>query len=122
MRESENMKNEPTEVAMNDEDLWDAIVGSGAGSYPWYTRWVIVDPTHNTEALDVLIDCEDVRESATLTPGTIRRAIESLVDGDYNIQIVNDIDWSDPDGDTMIDADVADCIIQYAVLGDVVFG
>ena len=113
-----------TEIALSDNDLYTAIFGSGADIYPWYdlfdtagydSAWV---PNHTNARIRIRM--ADVHEQADLAIGRIRRAIDDLVrDGNPT---VSSVDWSDPECDSDVDANIADCIIQYAVLGEVMFG
>jgi hypothetical protein len=110
------------QVNLSDEALFETIAGAGATyTYGWYLETEIdLDALRLKVVLD---NGEDGRESATLTPGTIRRVINTCFDErpDYT-HAVRSIDWSDPECDSEVDADVADTIIQYAVLGRVIFG
>lgn len=109
-------------IAMNDEDLFMSIWGSGANTYGWYldTKLVL-----NNQTWYVRLDNgEGGSESATLTPSSIRRTIDTIVH-DETIQYcghVRNVDWDDVEAGSDIDADIADCIVQYAILGRVVFG
>jgi hypothetical protein len=105
-------------VNLTDDDLFLAVWGSGASSYPWYSRW---DVDEDARKLGVLIDLDGERESATLTVGTLRRSIEGVIEK-YPDSAVSHVDWADEECDSDVDADIADQIVQYAVLGDVVFG
>lgn len=104
------------DVNLSDSDLYDTIVGSGASTYPWYSNW---ESDEERLTLTVSIDCEGTKDGARLTVGTLRRAIASREWHDHRGV---PIDWSDPEVDSEVDADIADQIVQTAVLGDVVFG
>lgn len=108
-------------IAMSDEDLFWSVAGAGAEQYGWYYRYRD-DPAALT--IDVVLDNgEGGSESATLTPASIRRTIESIVlDQPEFTESVQNVDWSDEEAGSDIDADIADSIVQYAVLGRVVFG
>lgn len=107
-----------TKVNLSDEDLFTAIAGAGASQYPWYVRF---DIDWDALTLDVEIDLEDVQASSRLTPTGLRTTIAFLVDAN-TAPAVTQTAWSDPEVDSDVDADIADCVIQFALLGDVVFG
>lgn len=103
---------------LTDEAVFDAIAYSGASSYPWYHTYSIDE---DAQRLRVAIEADRGHEIAVLTVGTLRRAFDALLEERYP-GIRPDWDWDDEECDSNVDADIADCIIQQAVLGDVVFG
>ncbi len=113
----------PERIAMDDEELFMSIWGSGANQWEWYLN------THLDEAGQTwfvrLDNGEGGSESATLTPASIRRAIESIL-ADESIEYcwsVREVNWADADeSGAHVDANIADCIVQYAILGRVIFG
>lgn len=114
-KESENNM---TTINLSDEDVFGCVWGAMASQYPWYTEF---DGDDDAMRLHVVIDCEGVKESATLTPSAVRRAIEGCIEK-YPNSAVAHVDWSDPECGSDVDADIADQIIQFYVLGEVVFG
>lgn len=107
-----------TTVNLDDEALFTCIAGAGASTYCWYDRFV---PDWDGLKLHVKISLEDVEGEATLTPDSLRQTIAALVEAGIAYP-VNGVDWSDEECDSDVDADIADCVIQYALLNDVVFG
>lgn len=105
-------------INLTDEQVFDMVAGAGATSYSWYLKVAIVWDDHT---MSVTLDNGNGGiEGATLTPGTMRRAIEALDQAGH--PGTSWINWNDPECDSEVDADVADQIIQQAVLGDIVFG
>ena len=106
-------------INLDDEALFTAVCGAGASQWGWYYEF---DPDFDALKVKVTLDNgNDGRESATLTPGSLRRTVSAMC-ANRVAPSVADVRWSDPECDSDIDACIADCIIQYAVLGDVVFG
>jgi hypothetical protein len=102
--------------AFDDEEVWNLIWGSGFTQYSWY-REIRVDANARTMTVDI-DNGDDGIETAKLTVGALRRAVNDLV-RDENVYSFRFADnWLDPD----FDADMADQVVQYAVLGDIIFG
>ena len=115
-------------------ELFDAITGAGALEvYPWYVSHkfsltcgdrtgygsgnrcaVVMDTGETTPAGATLL------ARKVLTPAHLRRTIVKMLLDDH--PLVTTVDWGDPYCDTDVDADIADCIMQTAILGEVVFG
>lgn len=104
---------------LNNDEVFEAVAYAGASTYPWYESYVIEDDDE-AKRLRVVIADEGVRESGTLMASTMRRALDELLEKRH--PGVTHIDWNDDQCDVDVDADIADQIIQQAVLGDVVFG
>lgn len=102
---------------LSDIAAYDAIAYAGAEVYPWYMAWEVHE---QALVLHVEICLEGVTGAATLTVADLRKALQGLLDAGH--PGVQRTDWSDPQIDSEIDADLADQIVQYALLGDVVFG
>lgn len=111
-----------TTINLTDERLFTAVWGSGASySYGWYVKTHLDEDAQTWQV--VLESGNGGVESATLTPASIRRTIATIqAERPDFTSAVTRLDWSDPDVDSDVDADVADVIVQYAVLGEVIFG
>lgn len=106
-----------TTINLEDEDLFVAVFGAGADSYPWYSRF-----RYDEEALEasVAINCEGIAaEVDPIGPSHLRWAIRDMVAKGASL---GTIDFSDPECDSDFDAELADCIIQWVLLREVVFG
>ena len=106
-------------INLSDEDVFCAVAGAGASQYEWYHTFGI-DWENNRLTIRMDAEVDGDIEGAVLTPRSIRQAIRDL--HAVNYPCIVSIDWSDPECDSDLDADGADCIIQQAVLGKVVFG
>jgi len=108
------------QINLTDRALFEGITGAGASyTYDWYRRFSI-----DEEALTVAVHIENGMggvESATLTPAGLRRAVDAVIEANPGGGTAR-VDWADPECDSDIDADIADCIMQTAVLGEVVYG
>lgn len=103
----------------------EAVYGSGVLTYEWYTGC-----EKTVEGYVVTIDCEGEYGRKELTTSDILDAARKLLDerkyaavgddGSYTRLGLANLIALDYD-QTDIDADVADLILQTAVLGDVVF-
>lgn len=103
-------------INLNDQELHDAIYGSGAFSYGW---WLATDTDDGLNATITMDDGNDGRITKTLTLADIRAAIPGAA---AQCPIVAEVDWTDPECDSDVDANIADCILQFAMLGEVMFG
>jgi hypothetical protein len=114
---------DPT-IAIDKDSLWEAVIGAGALGYSWYISAQIDWDRHLAK---VSIETGEYNEPGatlvamrTLTKTMLARVVVELIKDDQ--PTITAIDWSDPEADGDIDADVADVIMQTALLGKVVFG
>jgi hypothetical protein len=98
-----------TKMIDKHELLEDHIFGSGALSYPW---WFDVQRPVSSESVYVTSE----QGVHTVTASKVRSAFVKLVmDG---FPALKGTDLADPD----IDAEMADCILQQACFGEVIYG
>lgn len=96
----------------------DHIYGSGFSTFPWYAEAAYDE---ETDVLTIVIDCEDERHERKLTSEDTWRAYQKLLRG-------GEIYFSSPESlkgeydEIDLDAGDTDCIVQQAVIGEVVFG
>lgn len=108
-------------IALNDTDLFTAVFGAGAGSYPWYRRF---NTNWDDLVADIIIEDPDNADNSIhrrLIPHDLRVAIEHIVTTGVAPNTAS-MRWSDPEVDSDVDADIADVIIQVAMLSDVAYG
>lgn len=114
----------PRTIPVTSDDLFWAVAGAGADTCPWYDVFGF-DEAARTIHVDILtdLDSEDPVEvkRATLTVTDLRRAIDGLA-AQYPNAIGGYIADECRDGDPDLDAEMADAVIQYAVLGNLVYG
>jgi hypothetical protein len=114
-------------INLNDEDLFLAMTGACSYFYSWYKQF---DYSHTFAGRPIVVVTMETGEETkagtptfatrTINAPLMRRALERLIsEGQPTICSVN---WSDPECDSEVDADVADVMFQYIILGDVVFG
>lgn len=114
-------------TAQNVDDVMETA------AYGAITYWATQPPRRLLEALPAghhLVVEEDTGEAHELTPAKIRQAIVEVAEGKHTNTVIRDYviaafdDWTAEDGIDCghIDADAADCIVQVACLGSVVYG
>lgn len=110
-------------INLDDEALFTAIWGSGASSYSWYFSTKLNEAAMTYTVTMESDAVEDLGVTVVLTPDVIRQTIVKILDEKPEYTgAVQHIDWSDPECDSDVDADVADVILQTAILGKVVYG
>lgn len=109
-----------TYVRWDDEETADTILGSGCLSeYPW---WVDVKGYNEEIGKSFTITSWDETGQKKMVTeirySQLRAIARAIVAGKHGVndRIINDIKRDD------IDADSADCILQIAVFGQVVYG
>ena len=108
-----------TQISLSDEALHTAVWGSGASSYEWYESF---DFSEDSLTITLVMETDDGgSERATLSVDALRRAIVSIHE-EMSSCVVCSVEWTDPECDSEVDADIADCIMQWCVLGDIVWG
>lgn len=112
----------PVEV----ENLLDSVLYAGAFStYPWYTTFresglkersyhVGITPAD----LDLVTPKDGVEVRAIISEGRLAEVIQKIIDN----RLPRHADITRAIREDDIDAELADVIIQYAVLGDIVLG
>lgn len=95
----------------------DYIHGSGYSQFPWYA-YNSYDEV--ADALTIVIDCEGEHHERTLTSADTWRAYKALL-REEEIYFSTDTHSGDYE-DIDLDAGDTDCIIQKAVMGEVIFG
>jgi hypothetical protein len=120
-----------TTINLSDEELFDGLTGACASFYSWYKdfqfSWYSEYDANTTPFVTVTMETGDETKAGVPTFATkrikaslMRKTIERLIqEGQPTVCSVN---WSDPECDSEIDANIADVVFQYIVLGDVVFG
>jgi hypothetical protein len=114
-----------TTINLNDEELFLALTGACCW-YSWYKNFDYAFTPAGKEFVTVTMETGNTTKSGVPTFATkniganlMRKTIERLVqEGQPTICSVN---WSDRECDSEIDANIADVVFQYIVLGDVVF-
>lgn len=96
------------------EDLQDHIVGSGASAFPWYHEGIGVERDGS-----FVFDLEDPDDETKTIHKVVTEA--EMVKAIEDLSLENEFVRRQVAGQD-IDADGADCIIQYAVYGKVIFG
>lgn len=118
-----SIKNDPI-AHLDDQRVWDCFLGSGALSYAWWISAV----TRGERVLDLGFELVDSRGTGRssglvrLTPDVLRTALRDLLGSEDTCYTVAALDWTDEEVDCDVDADVADCVLQQAAYGRVVFG
>lgn len=90
-----------------DEFLRDHILGSGMFTYPWWTGVEMTDDGVT------IMSWEGVH---TVTASKVRSTFVNMVMEGF--PALKGTDLSDPD----LDAGMADCVLQQAAFGDVIYG
>lgn len=114
----------PRTIAVTSGDLFTAVAEAGAEWYEWYHSYVIDD---EAGTLTVAIDTGEGDYDAPtlrrcrLKAADMRRAIDALA-AKYPDAVGGDIAAECRSGDPDIDCEMADAVIQFAVLGDIVWG
>jgi len=98
------------------DDMFWAVAGSGASTWPWITRWEI-----DEDNLLLTVGIEDpeiegheiVRVMGT---ATMRESLKHLLVAGFHLS--GYVDGEDID----LDAGDADLVVQHAVLGDIPYG
>jgi len=132
------MNTRPFTLALTNAALFEVVVGSGCEQYSWYRQFkpnvtALRSPAHRDLAFDrpavsVIMESGEFTASgrplyaiASLTEAGVKNATLDLLAEEY--PALMGVDWFDAeDVECSIDAEIADCIIQKAVLGRVIFG
>jgi hypothetical protein len=113
----------PHIVRLDDEALYTCIAHAGASMYDWY-QWYTPRDDERTLYLTIEDDTnDDGYTSKLLTVHDLRMAIARIVVDalDYT-QVAREVEWGNSECDSDVDADIADIVLQVAVLGRVVYG
>lgn len=114
---------------ITDENVADIM---GTAAYGGITYWA-VEPTAADFAASPAEDVHVIREDGNvhyLTPARIRQATVEVAEGKHTNTTIRDYvraafdNWTAEDGIDCgdIDADAADCIVQVACFGELVYG
>lgn len=109
-------------VSFSDEDIELHIAQSGLTTYPWWDEFYDVEGGYGIKVIDP--DSGEVECEGTIAFDDIRKAIEDIFSLSpehtalFRQQFVKGVG----NGDFDIDSDAGDILMQYAVLGKVVFG
>lgn len=109
-------------IAIDNMSLFEAVMGCGATTtYPWYYD---VTPNYRDGHARIGIDTGESTPTGAMlvahgaiTGGALRRTVLRLIKDDH--PSITTIDWSDPNVDGDIDAEIGDVILQTALLGRV---
>lgn len=122
-------------IRLGHPELFDAVTGAGAleNCSHYESVQFYYDPLGRTGEFGEENRCRVIMETGertpagsallakrVLTPANLRATITAMIEANH--PAVANIDWSDPECDSDIDAEVADAIIQTAILGRVIFG
>lgn len=118
-------------INLTDSDLMMAVLGSGALTYSWWlsitTNWDMMSDWTDANSCHVTCEAPDEGQpnpTCRITPALLRETI-ALIHADGGMEYTESVrylDWADNDVDSDVDADIADTILQVAVLGRVVYG
>jgi hypothetical protein len=116
----------PRTIEVKSETLFDAVWGACPNVWSWYHGFSVDEGARTLTVVMETGEWNDeknipVGKRATLTVTDLRRAIDALAAKYPNAiggDIADECRSSDPD----LDSSMADAVIQYAVLGDIVFG
>lgn len=108
-------------VRLEDAEVWIAVFGSGFETYPWWTKvqgaWEGEDFDPSFSAVVANRDPDDPEAPVYMrrvVPETLADGIAlAIKNGHLDLGDPNDLDW---------DANDADIIMQYVVLGELVYG
>lgn len=102
-----------------DEETDDNVMGSGADGWDWYQSYIAWD-AGTSEYVVTMMDQNDEDNTAEyrFTRGKVRSTVTDMAMGKLP---VNDRIRSYAQADDM-DADSMDCVIQWIVYGEIVFG
>ena len=89
----------------------------------WVERFVNIKRDNNFNVIEATIeylDQNDELKRSVLTPATIRRGIKKMFSRGFDVS--SDIKQQLLEEEPTADADCADCIIQAALFGELVYG
>jgi hypothetical protein len=111
-------------MTIDRQTVNDIIDTALAGGWSWWGDLTVVDADGTrTYVLEVLDDWGAVEQRVTFSYGHVAEAIRKIATGKYQLrddlkkQVLTAI-TNDPD----LDADASDCVLQFALFGELVFG
>jgi len=113
------------DLRFDEEDCIDTLT-TAIESYSidyWVERFVNIKRDNNFNVIETTIeylDQNDELKRSVLTPATIRRGIKKIFSEDFDVD--SDIKQQLLEEEPFVDAECADCIIQAALFGEMIYG
>lgn len=109
-------------VPFTDDDIEYYIARSGFTTHPWWDEFYNTDNGYGFKVIDP--DSREVEWEGTIAFDDIRQAIADIfsLSPRYTAPFRQQFAKGIASGDLDIDSDAADILMQYTVLGKVVFG